>query len=107
MKVAEILALAAKVAILLAVAILVGISVLVFWALLSHEVLTWRYGENLAPIDDTLPMILAVRASLLVSVASGVFVFVAGLRRFVVRRQPDRRRASGAHSDERERDPVR
>ena len=107
MRVSEFLVVIAKLAILLPVAILVGAGVYVACALVGHEVLVWRYGEDLAPIDDTLPMILAVRISVVVSIAGAVFVFAVGCWRFFLRPLRDRRRASDAHSDERDRDPAR
>jgi hypothetical protein len=89
MNVSELPVIGAKLAILLAVAILAGVAVFFACALVGREVLMWRYGENLAGIDDTLPMILAVRTSVLVSVASAVLVLAATSWRFLLR--PDDR----------------
>jgi hypothetical protein len=92
MNVSELPVIGAKLAILLAVAILAGVAVFFACALVGREVLMWRYGENLAGIDDTLPMILAVRTSVLVSVASAVLVLAATSWRFLLRpARPDER----------------
>ena len=74
---------AARFAIVLAVAIIAGVAATFGSALLGHEVLVLRYGEDLAPIDDTLPMFVAVGTAYLAGVASGLIVLVVGWRRFV------------------------
>ena len=107
MTVSKSLVLAGRLAILLVVAILAGIGVFVVCAVLGRDVLMWRYGENLAPIDDTLPMVLAVRAALLISVAIAVLIFGFGCWRFVVHPlRSGRQRASAAHPDEPPGDPA-
>jgi hypothetical protein len=87
-KIRDMLLIVARVAALLGVAILAGVGGVVASAIVGHELLVIRYGENLAAIDDTLPMILVVRTSLLVGVASGVLVLAVGGWRFVRRRPP-------------------
>ena len=71
----------AKVAVLVTLAVLVGIAATVGAALLGHEVLVLAYGENLAPIDDTPPMVIAVSAAYIGGVLSGLSVLVIGWRR--------------------------
>jgi hypothetical protein len=75
-----------KMAIVLAVAALVSVAVAFACALISHEVLVAIYGEDLSPIDDTLPMILATWTSYFASGLSAVAVVALGWRRFVWRR---------------------
>jgi hypothetical protein len=77
---------AGKLIIVLGAAALVGVAVAFACALIGNRVLTAIYGENLAPIDDTLPMILAVWTSYLVAVLSAIAVVVVGWRRFIRRR---------------------
>jgi hypothetical protein len=87
-KIRDMLLIVARVAALLGVAILAGVGGVVASAIVGHELLVMRYGEDLAAIDDTLPMILAVRMSLLVGVASGVLVLAVGGWRLIRRRRP-------------------
>ena len=68
----------AKVAVLVTVAVLAGVAATVVAALLGHEVLVLAYGENLAPIDDTPPMDIAVSAAYLGGILSGLSVLVIG-----------------------------
>ena len=72
--------------IVLAAAAIVGVAVAFACALVGHEVLVAIYGDGLAPIDDTLPMILAVWTSYLAGGLSAVAVVALGWRRFVRRR---------------------
>ena len=74
-----------KLAIVLAAAVVVAVAIAVACALIGHQVLVGIYGENLAPIDDTLPMILAVWASYLAGGLAGIAVATIGWRRFVRR----------------------
>ena len=76
---------AAKFVAVLAVAVLTGVAVTFGSALLGHEVLVLVYGEDLAPIDDTLPMIAAVWTAYLAGIVSGLIVLLLGWRRFVRR----------------------
>ena len=69
--------------IVFAAAALVGVSVAFASAFIGHEVLVRIYGENLAPIDDTIPMILAVWTAYLAGGLSAVAVTALGWRRFV------------------------
>ncbi len=72
-----------RLVILLVAAALVGVSVAVACALFGHAALVWVSGQNLAPIDDTPPMILAVWTSYLAGGLSALVVFALGWRRFV------------------------
>jgi hypothetical protein len=67
----------------LAASAVVGIAVAFASALIGHELLVRIYGENLAPIDDTLPMMLAVWTAYAASALSAVGVAAVGWRRFV------------------------
>ena len=71
--------------VVLAAAALVGISVAVACAFIGHEILVRIYGEDLAPIDDTLPMFVAVSTAYLSGGASALVVVALGWRRFVRR----------------------
>lgn len=71
--------------VVLAAALVAGVAVAVGAALLGHEVLVAIYGEDLAPIDDTLPMLLAVGISYLAGGVAGLVVVVLGWRRFIRR----------------------
>lgn len=73
----------AKFAAVLGVAVIVGVAVTIASALVGHEILVLIYGEDLAPIDDTLPMIAAVAFDYLAGIVAGLVVLVAGWRRFV------------------------
>lgn len=74
---------ATTLAVLLAVAVLVGLAATTASALLGHEILVLIYGDDLSPIDDTLPMITTVWGSYLVGIVAGLLVLVVGWRRFV------------------------
>jgi hypothetical protein len=74
-----------KLIVVLVVAGTVGMVMALVVALLGHEVLVRLYGENLAPIDDTPPMVFAVWASYLAGAASGLLVLVVGWRRLARR----------------------
>lgn len=74
---------ATTLAVLLAVAVLVGLAATTASALLGHEILVPIYGDDLSPIDDTLPMITTVWGSYLVGIVAGLLVLVVGWRRFV------------------------
>ena len=73
----------AKLMIVLAAAALVGVAVVFTCAVTGHEVLVRIYGENLAPIDDTLPMMLAVWTSYVAGGLSALVVVTIGWRGFV------------------------
>ena len=75
----------AEFAVVLAVAVLAGVAITIGSALAGHEVLVLVYGADLAPIDDTLPMIAAVAFDYLAGIVSGLVVLVLGWRRFVRR----------------------
>lgn len=77
------LVLAAKLAAVFAVAVIAGVAVALGSALLGHEVLVLVYGENLAPIDDTLPMRAGVALSYLAGIVAGLAVSIIGWRRLV------------------------
>jgi hypothetical protein len=74
---------AVRFAAVLGVAVLTGLAVTIAAAFLGHEVLVRIYGEDLAPIDDTLPMIVAVWTAYLAGAVAGMAVLVQGWRRFV------------------------
>jgi hypothetical protein len=69
----------------LAAATLAGVVAAFAAAFLGHEILVRIYGEDLAPIDDTLPMAVAVGMTYLVGVVSGLVVLGLGWRRWVRR----------------------
>ena len=71
--------------IVLVAALLVGVAVAFASAVIGHEILVRIYGENLAPIDDTLPMNLAVGTTYLAGGLSATIVVALGWRRFVQR----------------------
>lgn len=75
----------ARLAVVAVTAVLVGVAVTFGGALVGHEILVLLYGEDLAPIDDTLPMLVAVRAAYLAGFAAGMLVLVVGWRHFVRR----------------------
>jgi hypothetical protein len=79
----------------LAVAIAVGVAVTIGCAWLSHNVLVLAYGEDLAPIDDTLPMVVALWTAYLAGILTGLAVVVLGSRRLVLRPPA----ATGPHQD--------
>ena len=74
---------AAKLVVVLAAAVVIGVAVAIGSALLGHEVLVLIYGEDLSPIDDTLPMIATVTLDYLAGIVAGLVVLVVGWRRFV------------------------
>jgi hypothetical protein len=74
-----------RLVIVLAAAAVAGVAVAFASALVGHEVLVRIYGDNLAPIDDTLPMIVAVWTDYLAGVLAALVVIVVGWRRFVRR----------------------
>ena len=76
---------AATFAVVLAVAVIVGVAATTGVALLGHGVLVLAYGDDLAAIDDTFPMVVAVRGAYLTGTLSGLVVLVLGWKR-VVRR---------------------
>jgi len=71
----------AKVFVPATIAVLTGVAATFAAALLGHEVLVLAYGENLAPIDDTPPMVIAVSAAYLGGILCGLSVLVIGWRR--------------------------
>ena len=52
-------------------------------ALIGHELLVRIYGDNLAPIDDTLPIVSGVWTSYLAGGLCAVVAVALGWRRFV------------------------
>ena len=74
-------ALAAKLILLLLVAVGAGIAVVFGVAFLGHALLVRIYGETLASIDDTLPMIVAVWGAYLAGFATALVILVVGWRR--------------------------
>lgn len=78
---------AAKFGVVLLAAAVLGLAVAMGVAMLGHEVLVRAYGEDLAPIDDTLPMFVAVACAYLAGIGSGLLALVIGWRRFVRRPQ--------------------
>lgn len=76
---------AGRFAVVLGIAVIAGVAVALASALIGHEVLVLRYGEDLSVIDDTLPMIVAVWTSYSAGILAGIFVLVVGWRRFVRR----------------------
>lgn len=75
----------ARFAVVLVVAAIVGVVATIGVALVGHEALVMAYGEDLAPIDDTLLMLVVVLGAYLAGIVSGLIVLVGGWRR-VVRR---------------------
>jgi O-antigen/teichoic acid export membrane protein len=76
---------ATRFVVVLAVAALAGVAVAFASALLGHEILVLIFGEDLAPIDDTLPMIVAVWTSYLAGAVSAFVILALGWRGFVRR----------------------
>lgn len=76
---------AARFVLVLAFAVLAGVAFAFAFGLLGHEILALAIGEDLAPIDDTLPMIVAVWTSYLAGAVSAFVILVFGWRRFVRR----------------------
>lgn len=71
-----------KFGVVLLAATAIGFAVAIVVAALGHEVLVRLYGEDLAPIDDTLPMFVAVASSYLAWIGTGLLALVIGWRRF-------------------------
>jgi hypothetical protein len=80
--------LALKVAVVLGIAWFVGLAAAVASAVLGHEILVLRYGDDLNTIDDTLPGFLAVSAAWLIGIVSGLVALVVGWRHVVMGRSP-------------------
>lgn len=76
---------AAKLIFVLILGLFAGAAVAFAFALLGHEILVLMYGQDLAPIDDTPPMIGVVWASYLAGIVSALVVLAIGWRRFVRR----------------------
>ena len=72
---------AGKLIVVLVVAVTAGVAVTLAAAFLGHEILVRIYGEDLAPIDDTPPMIIAVWSSYLAGIIAALVVLIAGWRR--------------------------
>jgi len=86
-----------KVAVVLGIAWFVGLAVAVASAIVGHEILVLRYGDDLNSIDDTLPMFAAVWAAYLAGIVSGLVAIVVGWRRLATGRSPgDSRRLAYA-----------
>ena len=81
----ELLVGAARFVLVLTCAVLAGVAITFAFALLGHEVLLRRFGEDLSPIDDTPPMNVAVWFSYLAGAVSAFVVLALGWRRFVRR----------------------
>ena len=79
---------ALRVAVVLAIAWFVGLAVAVAAAIVGHEILVLRYGDDLYTIDDTPPMVVAVSASYLAGIVSGLVALVVGWRHVVMGRSP-------------------
>lgn len=77
-----------RVAVVLGIAWFVGLAVAVAWAVVGHEILVLRYGDDLSSIDDTLPMFAAVGAAYLAGIVSGLVALVVGWRHLVTGRSP-------------------
>jgi hypothetical protein len=77
-----------KVAVVLGIASFVGLAVSVAAAVVEHEILVSRYGDDLNSIDDTLPMFAAAWAARLAGIVSGLIALVVGWRRLVTGRSP-------------------
>lgn len=76
----------AQVVALVVTAVGIGIGVAVGAALLGHELLVLRYGEDgIVAVDDTPVMFVVVAACYLAGVLSGLAVLVAGWLRFIRR----------------------
>ena len=84
-----------KIAVALAIASIIGLAVAVVAAMVGHEILVLRYGDDLYSIDDTPPMFAAVLASYLAGIVSGLVALVVGWRHFVTARSPGRSRRLG------------
>lgn len=83
----------AKFGVVLLAATVIGFAVAIGVAMLGHEVLVRVYGEDLAPIDDTPPMYVAVAGAYLAGLGAGLLTLVVGWRRFV--RRPPSVRSEG------------
>ena len=101
MTVSTLLGFAVRLAVVLVVAVLAGVATKFAAAVVGHEILVMRYGADLAPIDDSPPMIAAVWTAYLAGLATGLIVLAVGCWRFVLRP-----RAPGAHPDDARRDPA-
>ena len=75
----------ARLVLVLAIAVLAGVAVTFAFALLGHGILVLIFGENLAPIDDTPPMIVSVWTSYLAGALSAIVILALGWGRFVRR----------------------
>jgi O-antigen/teichoic acid export membrane protein len=76
---------ASRLVLVLALAVLTGVAIAFAFALLGHEILVLTFGEDLAPIDDTLPMIVAVWTSYLAGAMSTFAILALGWRRLIRR----------------------
>lgn len=77
------------------IAVLVGVAVAFGSALLGHEILVLRYGPDLSPIDDTLPMYAAVWGAYAAGFVAGLLVLAVGWWWLV---RPARPRQGRGHS---------
>lgn len=73
---------------MLGIAWFVGLAAAVASAVVGHEILVLRYGDDLNSIDDTLPMRAGVAASYLAGIVSGIVALVVGWRHLVMGRPP-------------------
>ena len=74
------------VAVVLGIAWFVGLAVAVASAMVGHEILVLRYGDDLNGIGGTPPMFAAV--SWLAGIVSGLVALVVGWRHLVTGRSP-------------------
>ena len=77
-----------KVAVVLGIASIVGLAGAVASAVVGHEIFVLRYGDDLNSIEHTLPMRVAVWASYLAGIVSGLVALVVGWRHLVMGRSP-------------------
>ena len=69
----------------LAAAVLAGVAVTIAVALIGHQVLVRIYGDDLAPIERTLPWIVALGTSYLAGAVSALVAGALGWRQLVWR----------------------
>lgn len=77
-----------NVSVVLAIAWFVGLAVAVATAVVGHEILVLRYGDDLNAIDETLPMFAATSAAYIAGIVSGLVALVVGWRHLVTGRSP-------------------
>jgi hypothetical protein len=77
-----------NIAVVLGIALFVGLAVAVVSAVVEHEILVPRYGDDLNSIDDTLPIFVAVWAARLAGIVTGLIALVVGWRHLVTGPSP-------------------